>query len=120
MKIFLVCLITLGTFLTEFTNAQIQCAVDVQILEGDAITMCESSPQTISGSGGFVNYAWTGPETQVSQTITPNFSGQYVLAALDGTGCVSNDTIDVTIIPTPSKQSFLQKEIRFVLEQEQL
>ena len=103
MKIFLVCLITLGTFLTTTTNAQIQCAVDVQILEGDAITMCESNPQTISGSAGFVNYAWSGPETQVSQTITPNFSGQYVLAALDGTGCVSTDTIDVTLVPTPTE-----------------
>ncbi|MDG1331820.1 MAG: gliding motility-associated C-terminal domain-containing protein [Crocinitomicaceae bacterium] len=101
MKVFLVCLITLGTFLTEFSNAQIQCAVDVQIVEGDAITMCESNPQTISGSAGFVNYAWSGPESQVSQTITPNFSGQYILAALDGTGCVSVDTINVTIIPTP-------------------
>ncbi len=101
MKLFLVCLLTLGTFITETTNAQVQCAVDVQIIEGATITMCESNPQTISGTAGFVNYAWTGPETQVSQTITPNFSGQYVLSALDGTGCVSTDTIIVTIIPTP-------------------
>ena len=103
MKIFLVCLITLGTFLTQSIIAQVQCAVDVQINEGATITMCESNPQTISGSNGFVNYAWTGPETQVSQTITPNFSGQYVLSALDGTGCVSNDTIIVTIVPNPSE-----------------
>lgn len=101
MKLFLVCLFTLGALITKTTNAQIQCVVDVQIPEGDAITMCESNPQTITGTGGFVNYAWTGPETQVSQTITPNFSGQYVLSALDGTGCVSTDTIIVTIIPTP-------------------
>lgn len=101
MKIFLVCLITLGTFLTETAVAQIQCAVDVQINEGDAITMCDDNPTTISGSNGFVNYAWTGPETQVSQTITPNFSGQYVLSALDGTGCVSSDTIIVTRITLP-------------------
>lgn len=103
MKLFLVCLITIGAFTTQTTNAQIQCAVDVVIPEGAAITMCESNPQTITGTGGFVNYAWTGPETQVSQTITPNFSGQYVLSALDGTGCVSTDTIIVTIIPTPTE-----------------
>lgn len=101
MKLFLVCLITLGTFLAQTTSAQIQCAVDVQIVQGSTITMCASSPLTISGSGGFVNYAWTGPETQISQTITPNFSGQYVLNALDGTGCVSSDTIIVTIVPNP-------------------
>lgn len=96
-------MITLGSFVSEFTYAQVQCAVDVQIVEGDAITMCETSPVTISGTNGFVNYAWSGPENQVSQTITPNFSGQYVLAGLDGTGCVSTDTIDVTIIPTPNE-----------------
>ena len=101
MKLFLVCLVTLGTFITDTTIAQVQCAVDVVILEGTSITMCEASPQTISGTNGFVNYAWTGPETQVSQSITPNFSGQYILSALDGTGCVSQDTIDVTIIPAP-------------------
>lgn len=96
-------MVTLGTFLTQTTNAQIQCAVDVQINEGTSITMCASNPQTISGSAGFVNYAWTGPETQISQTITPNFSGQYILNALDGTGCVSSDTIIVTIVPDPAE-----------------
>lgn len=106
MKFFLLCLIAFGAFTTETTTAQVQCAVDVEILEGNAITMCESTPQTISGSAGFVNYTWTGPETQVSQTITPNFSGQYVLSGLDGTGCVSTDTIDVTIIPTPVETIF--------------
>lgn len=103
MKLFLVCLFTPGIFLAETAFAQVQCAVDVQINEGAAITMCESNPTTISGSNGFVNYAWSGPETQVSQTITPNFSGQYVLSALDGTGCVSTDTIIVTIVSIPTE-----------------
>lgn len=101
MKLFLVCLLTLGTIINETVTAQVQCAVDVQILEGAAISMCEDNPTTISGSAGFVNYGWTGPETVVGQTITPNFSGQYVVNALDGTGCVSTDTIIVTIIPAP-------------------
>ena len=69
--------------LSSYASAQIQCAVDVTINEGATITMCESSPTTISGLNGFVSYAWTGPETVTGQTITPQFSGQYVLAALD-------------------------------------
>ncbi len=94
-------MITIGSLLPETTIAQVQCSVDVQILEGASITTCESSTLTISGSAGFVNYAWTGPENVIGQTITPNFSGQYVVNALDGTGCVSKDTIIVTIIPAP-------------------
>lgn len=81
--------------------AQIQCTVDVQIVEGTSIEMCENAPSTISGSAGFVSYGWTGPETVAGQVITPNFSGQYVLAAVDAIGCISTDTILVTINPTP-------------------
>ena len=81
--------------------SQVQCTVDVQIVEGTNIEMCENAPSTISGSAGFVSYGWTGPETVAGQVITPNFSGQYVLAALDAIGCISTDTIQVTINPTP-------------------
>ncbi|MGB0915336.1 MAG: gliding motility-associated C-terminal domain-containing protein, partial [Crocinitomicaceae bacterium] len=35
-------------------------------------------------------------------TITPQFSGDYILAAVDGVGCVSSDTITVTINPAPT------------------
>jgi len=96
-KIVLSCML----LLSSYASAQIQCAVDVTINEGATITMCESSPTTISGLNGFVSYAWTGPETVTGQTITPQFSGQYVLAALDAASCVSTDTIDVLILVDP-------------------
>lgn len=79
------------------TFGQVQCAVDVTIDEGETISMCANAPQTISGAAGFTAYAWTGPETVAGQTITPNFSGEYILAATDGVGCISKDTIDVII-----------------------
>lgn len=102
MKLILVSLLTVVSLFAQQLHAQIQCAVDVQIQEGASIDMCEDNPQTISGTPGFVNYAWTGPETQVSQTITPNFSGLYTLSALDGFGCVSQATIQVTIHANPA------------------
>lgn len=79
-----------------------QCAIDVVINEAPTIEMCEDAPQSITASNGFVSYGWTGPETLTGQTITPQFSGQYVVAAVDGVGCVSTDTIDVTINPSPT------------------
>lgn len=79
------------------TFGQVQCTVDVTIDEGSSITMCANAPLTISASAGFTAYAWTGPETIIGQTITPNFSGQYVVAATDAIGCISTDTIDVII-----------------------
>ena len=82
--------------------SQIQCDVDVVINEGDSIEMCADELVSISGSNGFISYGWTGPETLTGQTITPQFSGQYILAALDALGCTSLDTIQVTIHANPA------------------
>ncbi|MGB0915381.1 MAG: gliding motility-associated C-terminal domain-containing protein [Crocinitomicaceae bacterium] len=96
-------LIVLFSTITQLSLfAQIQCVEDVTIVEGNSIEMCEGALTTISGSGTFVSYGWTGPETLAGQTITPQFSGDYILAAVDGVGCVSSDTITVTINPSPT------------------
>ncbi|MCH2223875.1 MAG: gliding motility-associated C-terminal domain-containing protein [Crocinitomicaceae bacterium] len=96
MKLFNYIWVVASLFSTA-TFGQVQCAVDITIDEGTSITMCANALQTISGAAGFNAYAWTGPETVVGQTITPNFSGQYILAATDAVGCISKDTIDVII-----------------------
>ena len=82
--------------------AQIQCTEDVTIIEGNSVEMCEEALTTISGSGTFASYGWTGPESLAGQIITPQFSGDYILAAVDAVGCISIDTITVTINPSPS------------------
>lgn len=89
-------------FLTAFsTQAQIQCTIDITINEGASITFCENNGGTISGATGFNTYDWTGPETVSGQIISPQFSGQYILSATDATNCVSVDTIQVTLTPSP-------------------
>tara|TARA_B110000285_G_C15133599_1_gene625340 strand:- start:1325 stop:2572 length:1248 start_codon:yes stop_codon:yes gene_type:complete len=82
--------------------AQVQCANDVTIVEGESITMCGNTLVSISGSAGFVSYSWTGASTGSFQTITPSASGQYVLSAVDGLGCISIDTIIVVVNPLPT------------------
>ncbi len=92
------------TFLlfTLSAKAQVQCTIDVTINEGTTITLCENGGGTISGANGFTSYAWSGPETLSGQIVTPNFSGQYILAATDATNCVSLDTIQVNLTPAPT------------------
>ncbi len=83
------------------SQAQIQCTIDITINEGASITLCENNGGTISGAAGFNSYDWTGPEVISGQIISPQFSGQYILAATDATNCVSLDTIQVTLTPSP-------------------
>lgn len=94
-------LTTLALALNLSLHSQVQCNVDITILEGDSISMCRNALVPINASNGYVNYAWSGPETAATQVITPNFSGQYVVAGLDTDGCVSTDTIQVTIHELP-------------------
>lgn len=77
------------------------CAVDVQIQEGSSIDFCQGEFVTINATSGFVSYAWTGPQTGSSPSLAPSSSGQYVVTAVDGVGCISSDTIDVTVNPNP-------------------
>ena len=88
--------------LTSFDSvAQIQCSTDVSIVEGGNLTLCEGAITSINGSPGFVSYGWSGPVTATSQSVLPVTSGQYILAAIDGVGCISIDTIQVVINVAP-------------------
>jgi gliding motility-associated-like protein len=82
-------------------HSQIQCTVDVTINEGTSIEMCKSALVPITASAGFANYAWTGPEMGAGQSFSPTVSGQFVVAAMDGLGCISTDTIQVMVHEPP-------------------
>lgn len=83
------------------TFSQIECDNDVVILEGTTISMCKNALIPINASGGYVAYNWTGPINGASQSIIPTTSGQYIVFAEDAIGCISSDTIQVTVIPAP-------------------
>lgn len=87
--------------IAPFANSQVQCAIDVEIQEGQAISMCQNALVPINASGGYVAYVWNGPVTGASQSIIPTASGQYIVFAEDAIGCISSDTIQVTVNPTP-------------------
>lgn len=75
------------------------CDTDVVIQEGPTISFCYGSPAILHASSGFVSYTWTGPQNSTNQNFSINQSGEYVVSAIDGVGCVSTDTIQVTIFP---------------------
>jgi len=95
-------ILILLTFFSFGSLAQIQCTTDVTINEGNSITVCEGDGTSISAASGFVSYAWTGPSTESTQSITPPTSGQYIVAGIDAVGCISTDTIQVAVNITPT------------------
>jgi gliding motility-associated-like protein len=80
---------------------KLMCDVDVSILEGEEIVFCSADPNFLHATPGFIAYAWTGPQTGSSSSLQPTSSGQYIVTAIDAVGCVSKDTIQVTINPSP-------------------
>lgn len=94
-------LTSLLLFASVSVNAQIQCAVDVQIVEGSSIEMCKSALVPINATNGFADYAWTGPIAGATQSITPTVSGQYIVFATDAVNCISSDTIQVIVHEPP-------------------
>lgn len=89
-------------FTAFFSFLSFACTVDVTILEGSSVAFCPEAGGTINASPGFLAYAWTGPQTGSTASLTPTVSGQYVVTAVDGVGCVSTATIDVVIYPAAS------------------
>lgn len=96
---FLVVCFLLG--IVGLSQAQVQCDIDVQINEGDTIEMCANALVPINASNGYVNYVWTGSIPGAAQQYTPTGSGQHIVFAEDAIGCISRDTIEVIVFPTP-------------------
>lgn len=95
--------LTFTFFFSLINNLVIgQCAVNVSIDEGASISMCANALETLNASGGYVSYAWSGPQSGSGQTFTPSVSGNYTVDATDGVGCVSSASINVTVNPIPA------------------
>lgn len=90
------------TSISVFSLSTIACTNDVEILEGSTITLCENSTTLLHGEPGFSNYVWSGAGTSLDQNIDPVNPGWYYLEAVDGVGCISKDSILVTIAPNPT------------------
>ncbi|MCR9173840.1 MAG: gliding motility-associated C-terminal domain-containing protein [bacterium] len=94
--------IVLFTFgFSSLSQAQIQCDIDVEIIEGDSIEMCANAIAPLNATGGYVDYVWTGSTPGSTQQYFPTGSGQHIVFAEDAIGCISSDTIEVIVHPLP-------------------
>ncbi len=92
-------LFTLGC--ASFSQAQVQCDIDVQIIEGDSIEMCANAIVPLNATNGYLDYVWTGSTPGSTQQYFPTGSGQHIVFAEDAIGCISSDTIEVIVHPAP-------------------
>lgn len=92
--------IAIFAFLFHFNDA-LSCGIDVTILEGDTIEMCQDAIVDLNASSGYVNYTWYGAGAGNAQFVTPVNAGWYYVDAEDGVACISTDSIFVIINATP-------------------
>ncbi len=87
--------------IVQFSQAQVQCDIDVEIIEGDSIEMCANAIVPLNATGGYVDYVWTGSTPGSTQQYFPTGSGQHIVFAEDAIGCISSDTIEVIVHAPP-------------------
>jgi gliding motility-associated-like protein len=78
------------------------CVVDVVIVQGNSITMCPGVEGGLTATSGYTQYTWSGPVTGNGQSATANGSGWIYVEATDNIGCISKDSILVTLYPAPN------------------
>lgn len=90
-----------GSNTLQHPKLRFSCNVDVTILEGSILGICEGSDTLLHASSGFVSYDWSGPTSGSGNTLQVNIAGMYVVSATDAVGCVSTDTLQLTVYQNP-------------------
>ncbi|MCO5259408.1 MAG: gliding motility-associated C-terminal domain-containing protein [Crocinitomicaceae bacterium] len=101
-KILSIAKVLLIGFLFVFSQNALSCAVDVTIMEGSSLSICPNSTALVNASPGYAQYVWSGPATGNGSSATVTGSGWVYVAATDGLGCISIDSILVSTYPTPN------------------
>ena len=79
-----------------------------QILGKDT-SSCSNIPISIEAVNNFTSYVWQNGNT--SKSITPLFSGDYILEVKNEFGCRKSDTINFMQLPIPKPEIILQNTI---------
>lgn len=78
------------------------CVIDVVITQGNSITMCPGVEDGLTATSGYTQYTWTGPVSGNGQSATAIGNGWIYVEATDNVGCISKDSILVTLYPEPN------------------
>jgi len=100
-----------GTYKLKFTVADgsSSCYDSIYIIVNPVPTPDLGPDQSICGGSGFVtfdvglysSYLWQ-PNSETSQTITTDVSGDYVVTVTDANNCTASDTVTLTSHPLPT------------------
>ena len=63
-------------------------------------SVCQGGSSNILSYSNAASYLWSTGETTQNITVTPTASTTYVLTATHENGCVSSDSIRITVLPT--------------------
>ena len=67
---------------------------------GDDEEICAGDAAVTFDAGTYVSYAWQ-PNSEITQTISTDVDGEYVVTVTDGNDCEANDTVVLTVNPLP-------------------
>jgi len=90
----------MSTSLVYIPNASIQyylpAAPSIGVQLGNDTVLCSQQNILLSAVGPFVSYSWQDLST--NSTYLATSPGTYYVTAIDASGCVSSDTIKITVI----------------------
>ncbi len=66
---------------------------------GNDFVLCYGQPLTLDAGSGFSSYLWQDGST--NQAYSVGASGTYWVAAINASGCIGSDTINVTFVTHP-------------------
>uniref|UniRef100_UPI00321747C9 hypothetical protein n=1 Tax=uncultured Draconibacterium sp. TaxID=1573823 RepID=UPI00321747C9 len=92
------------TFVIECCNDSVKAGADTVICSGNDIELTA----TFSDATNYNSVNWNGPngftsgaEDTIFTAATTDYSGEYIVTINYGAGCVTKDTLEVTVFPTP-------------------
>lgn len=91
-------LFTLFLFLFD----SFSCTIDVVINQGNSVSLCPGAPDGLTATAGYVNYTWSGVAAGTGNTATATGNGWAYVDAEDNVGCISRDSILVSLYPDPN------------------
>ena len=101
-----------GTFTLEISEdpgviVTANAGADVFVCEGIGVTIGGAGPPTATGGQIPYHYTWSSPPFLNNDTIAnpvafPPTSQDFYLEVMDGNGCISYDTVNVTVNPGPT------------------
>lgn len=86
-----------GCFVYDTIQVTVKPSININL--GNDTTVCDGQPLMLDAGSGFLQYQWSNQA--VTAAINVLMAGKYTVQATASNGCISKDTIQVTLSNTP-------------------